>query len=132
MCPEHYELVLFDYTYYPPKSHFHTFYFLGFTVLFVIPFSVLLYFLMCVPYGGCKCPSSISMFPIGSDSCESMYNPLHFSSADYFITYFITLSNMNIGPLKSSQLFCPNKYSQLPCFFIITLQGMQRHCWRLI
>ena len=80
---------------------------LGFTVLFIIPYVVLLYVLTGVPYDGYYCPSSIIVFPIGTASCVLMYNPPHYVSAAYAITAFITLSKMNIGPLKSSPYFLP-------------------------
>ena len=74
--------------------------FLGYTVLFIIPFSVLLLVLNSVPSGGCKCPSSISVFLIGTDSCVFIYNPTHSVSDTDAIAVFITSAKTNIGPLK--------------------------------
>ena len=72
--------------------------FLGFTVLLMIQFALLFYVLTGVPSGGCKCPSSINVFLIGTDSCAFMYNPPYSSSADDAITAFITLDKTNFGP----------------------------------
>ena len=72
----------------------------GFTVLFIIPSAMLLSILTGVTYGGCRCPSSISLLLIGTYYCAFMYNPPYSASADDTITDFIALTKMNIVPLK--------------------------------
>ena len=74
--------------------------FFGFTVLFIIQHTMMLSGLTGVPSGIFRFPRSIRVFLIGTDSCEFMYNPPHSDSASDAITDFITLANMNIGPLK--------------------------------
>ena len=53
-----------------------------------------------IPFVGFICPSSISVFLIGTYSCIFMYNPPHSASAADAITDFITLAKINICPLK--------------------------------
>ena len=106
--------------------------FLSLTVLFIIPSVVLLSVPTDVPYGSCKCPNSISVLLIGTNYCEFIYNPPHSAYAAYAITDFITLANMSIGPLKSLPCFSLYKNIQLILFLIFMLQGMHRHCQRLI
>ena len=81
--------------------------FFGSTVLFIIPSVVLLYVLTGVQNGGCMCPSSISVFLIGDDSCAFILNPPHFASAAYSITKFIALTKINIGPFKHLPYLLP-------------------------
>ena len=79
----------------------------GFTVMFIIQPAVLLSVLTGVSYGGCMCPILISVFLIGGESCMFVYNLPHSSFAADVITAFITLSKMNIGPLKSLPYLLP-------------------------
>ena len=73
----------------------------SFTVLFIIPSTVILSVPTDVSFGSCKCPSSMSVLLIETNYCELIYNPPHSASAADAITAFITLVNMSIGPLKS-------------------------------
>ena len=87
--------------------------FFGFTVLLIIPSSMLLSVLTYVPSGGFMCLISIILFLVGNDYCAFIYNPLHSTSATDVITGFITLAKINIGPLNSYHLSCLNKNIQL-------------------
>ena len=107
-CKKYYELVLLYSIYQPPKSHVHTFGFLWFysSIRYSIRPAVVCSN-WCYIWGGCMCPSLISVFLISTDSCVFMYNPQHSASSSDAITDFITLAKINIGPLKNLPYLLP-------------------------